>query len=77
MCEFQTLEQEAVMLKLPWRSQDVRDARAMRYLSRKVANREENQSNRMNCVIVNRAERSFTSTMEIQSLEFAQLLLEQ
>jgi hypothetical protein len=33
------LEQEAVKLKLTWRLQDVKDARAMGYLLRKVANR--------------------------------------
>ena len=32
MCRFQTLEQEAVKLMLPWRHQEVRDARAMTYL---------------------------------------------
>ena len=32
----QTLEQEAVMLRLPWGPQDVRDARAMGYLLRKA-----------------------------------------
>jgi hypothetical protein len=37
MCGSQTLEQEAVTLKLLWRLQDVRDARAVGYL-RKAAN---------------------------------------
>ena len=36
----QTLEQETVTLKLPWRPQDIRDARTMGYLLRKAANRE-------------------------------------
>jgi hypothetical protein len=36
----QTPEQEAVKLKLLWRPQDVRNARAMGYLPRKVAYRD-------------------------------------
>ena len=36
--ESQTLKQEAVTLKLPWRPQDVQDARAVGYLLRKAAN---------------------------------------
>lgn len=39
MCRSQTLK-VAVKLKLPWRPQDVRDARAVGSLSRKAANRE-------------------------------------
>jgi hypothetical protein len=38
MCGSQTLEQEAVKLKLSWRHQDVKDA--VGYLPRKAANRE-------------------------------------
>jgi hypothetical protein len=38
--EFQTLKQEAVTLKLPWRLKDVKDARVMAYMLRKTANRE-------------------------------------
>jgi hypothetical protein len=34
------------MLKLPWRPQDVRDARAVGYLLRKAANREWKQPKR-------------------------------
>jgi hypothetical protein len=34
------MEQEAVMLKSPWRPQDVQDAREVGYLLRKGANRE-------------------------------------
>ena len=37
MCGSQTLEQEAVKLKLPWRPQDISDARVMGYLLRKAA----------------------------------------
>jgi hypothetical protein len=44
--ESQTLKQEAVMLKLPWRLKDVKDARAMGYMLRKAANREWNQPSR-------------------------------
>lgn len=40
MCGFQTLEQEVVKLKFPWRPQDVRDDRVMGYMLRKSANRE-------------------------------------
>ena len=39
----QELKQEAVTLKLPWRTQDFWDARALGYLLRKAANREGNQ----------------------------------
>jgi hypothetical protein len=39
MYESQTLEQEAVKLKLHWRPQDVRDAKAIGYLLRKTVNR--------------------------------------
>jgi hypothetical protein len=42
MCGSQTLEQEAVTLKMPWRFQDVWDARAMGYLLRKAVSREWN-----------------------------------
>ena len=34
--ESQTLKQEAVTLKLPWRLKGVKDARAMGYMLRKV-----------------------------------------
>ena len=43
----QTLEQEAVMLKLPWSPQDVQDTRAMGYLLRKATNREWNQTKKI------------------------------
>ena len=38
MCGSQTLKQEVVTLKLPWRPKDVKDAKAMEYLLRKAAN---------------------------------------
>jgi hypothetical protein len=41
--ESQTLKQEAVTWKLPWRPNDVKDARALGYLPRKAANREQGQ----------------------------------
>ena len=44
--------------ELPWEPQDVRNARAMEYLPREIANREENQSKRKNCVTVSKSERS-------------------
>ena len=54
---------EAVKVKprLPWRPQDVRDARAMGYLLRKAASREWNQSKREKCVAVSKAEMSWRS----------------
>jgi hypothetical protein len=42
--ESQTLKQEAVTMKLPWRLKDVKDARAMGYMLRKAANRESGTS---------------------------------
>ena len=73
---------EAVKLKpgLPWRPQNVGDARAIGYLSRRAANREWNQPKRKKCVSVNKAERSWRSEEyfdirhSIQSLEFVQLV---
>ena len=44
--------------ELPWEPQDVRNARAMEYLPREIANMEENQSKRKNCVTVSKSERS-------------------
>jgi hypothetical protein len=44
--ESKTLKQEAVTLKLPWRLNDVKDARVMEYMLRKAANREWNQPRR-------------------------------
>jgi hypothetical protein len=44
--ESQTLKQEAVTLKLPWRLKGVKDARAMGYMLRKTSNREWNQPRR-------------------------------
>ena len=54
---------EAVKLKpgLPWRTQDVRDAKIMGYLPRRAANREWNQPKRKKCVAVTEAERSWRS----------------
>ena len=78
--ESQTLKQEAVTLKLPWRLKDVKDARAMGYMLRKAANREWNQPRRKQFVAVNKDEgggalkSALTSDMEMQSLEFAQLV---
>jgi hypothetical protein len=62
--ESQTLKQEAVTLKLHWRLKDVKDARAMGYMLRKAANREWNQPRKT----------ALTSAMEMQILEFAQLV---
>jgi hypothetical protein len=75
------LKQEAVALKLPWRLQDVQDARVMGYLLRKAASREWKQPRRKKFVVVNKDEKgvgnlktTLTSDMEMQSLEFAQLV---
>ena len=77
----QSLKQEAVTLKLPWRLKDVKYARAMGYMLRNAANREWNQPRRKNFVAVNEDEKgvgdlktALTSAMEMQSLEFAQLV---
>ena len=79
--ESQTLKQEAVTLKLPWRLKDVKDARVMEYMLRKAANREWNQPRRKTvCCSPQRQKRSgdlkiaLTSAMEMQCLEFAQLV---
>ena len=55
--ESQTLKQEAVTLKLPWRHKDVKDARAMGYMLRKADNREGNQPRRRNFVAINKEEK--------------------
>ena len=68
--ESQTLKQEAVTLKLPWRLKDVKDARAMGYMLRKAANREWNQPKRKKCVAVNKAERSWRSEEPESGLGF-------
>ena len=54
---------EAVKLKpgLPWRTQDVRDARVVGYLPRRAANREWNQPKRKKCAAVSKAELSWRS----------------
>jgi hypothetical protein len=46
--------EQAVTLKLPWRPQDVKDAKALGYLLRKAANREWNQPRRKKSVAVNK-----------------------
>jgi hypothetical protein len=80
MYRSQTLKQEAVMLKLPWRPKDVKNARAVGYLQRKVANREWNQPRRKNFTAINinenelRSKDHFNIRHEMQSLEFAQLV---
>ena len=55
--ESQTLKEEAVTLKLPWRLRDVKDARAMGYMLRKAANREWNQPRRKQFEAVNKDEK--------------------
>ena len=82
MCRFQTLKHEAVTLKLPSILRDVRDARAVGSLLRKAANREWNQPKGKKFVEINKDEIgvgylkiALTSAMEMQSLEFVQLVL--
>ena len=77
----QTLKQEAVKLKLMWRPQHVKDARVLGYLLRKTDNREWNQPRRKKFVAVNKDEKgvgdvktTLTSDMEMQNLEFVQLV---
>lgn len=45
-------------LGLPWRPQDVGDARIVGYLSRGAANREWNKPKREECAVVNKATRN-------------------
>ena len=80
MCGTQTLKQEAITLKLPWRSQDSQDARAVGYLLRKTANR--NYPRREKFAAGNKDEKgvgylrtTLISDMEMQSLEYAQLVV--
>jgi hypothetical protein len=68
-------------LKLPWKPQDIQDARAIGCLLRKAVSREWNQLRRMKFVIGNKDKKgvadlktALTSDMEMQSLEFAQLV---
>lgn len=63
-----------------WKRCDVGDARAMGRLLRKPTNRVRNQPERRKCASLNKAERSWRSEerfgiIEMQSLEFAQLVL--
>ena len=58
MCGSQILKQEAVKLKLPWRPQNVQDARVVTYLPRNAANSEWNQPKRKKYVSVIEAERT-------------------
>jgi hypothetical protein len=81
MCGSQTLEQETVKVKLPWRPFDVRGVRAVGCLLRNTAIREWNQPRRKKFVSVNKDEKGvedlesgLTSDMEMQSLEFAHLV---
>lgn len=65
---------------LPWRTQDVGDTRAMVYLSRKAANREWNSPKERSVLQstkltgVGDLKSVLTSDMEMQSLEFVQLI---
>jgi hypothetical protein len=81
ICGLQTLKQEAGKLKLTWRLEDVKDARAMEYLPRKAANRKWNQPRRKKFVAANKNEKgigdlktALTSALEMQSFLFAQLV---
>ena len=74
MCGSQAPEQEAVKLKLLWRPQNVRHSSAVGLLLGKAVNREWKQPKTKNCVAVNKGKRSWTSDVEMQSLEFARLV---
>lgn len=71
---------EAVKLKpgLPWRTQDIRDARVMGYLRGELLTQNSTSPRRKKCVIVNKADQSWrsenilTSDMEMQNVEIAQ-----
>jgi hypothetical protein len=69
MCGFQILTQEAVTLNLPWRLQDVRDARAMVYLLRKAANREWNQLRRKKFVAVKKIKKKKRSCRSVDHFD--------
>jgi hypothetical protein len=53
----QTLKQEAVTWKLPWRPKDAKDARAIGYMVRKATNRKWYQPRRKKSVAVNKDEK--------------------
>ena len=55
--ESQTLKQEAVTLKLPWRLKDVKYVRAMGYMLRKAANRKWSQPRRKQFAAENKDEK--------------------
>lgn len=57
MCGSQTLGQEVVMLKLPWRPKDIQEARAVRFLLRESANNEWKHGGRKKFVAVNKGEK--------------------
>lgn len=65
--------------RLPWKPQDVGDARVVGCPLRKAATTEWNQPKRKNCIAVKKAERfgdlksPLMSNVEMQILEFAQL----
>lgn len=52
MCDPQILKREIVTLRLPWRPQDVQDARTQVYLMRKAAKRKSNQPGRKKFIAV-------------------------
>ena len=68
MCGSHILKQEAVTLKLPWRPQGVRDARAMGYLLKNVVAINKDEKG------IGNLKTALTSAMEMQSFEFAQLV---
>lgn len=60
MCGSKILEKEAVKLRVLWIPQDVRNARVVRYLPKKVVDREWDQLMRKKCVTVNKIERTWS-----------------
>jgi hypothetical protein len=55
--ESQTLKQEVVTMKLPWRLKDVKYDRVMGYMLRKAANRKWNQPRGKQFVAINKNEK--------------------
>jgi hypothetical protein len=54
MCRSQTLENEAVRLKVLWRPKNIQDVRAMGYMLKTAANRKKNLPRRKKFIVVNK-----------------------
>jgi hypothetical protein len=73
MCGSQILKQESVKLKLTWRPQDTKDARAMKAANRSGTSPGESSFN-TDEKGVGDLKTALTSALEMQSLELAQLV---